>query len=1266
MAATGAEIAVAYVSITPSMKGVQAALGKQFSGVDQVAGKAGVSSGSAFTRTFGRAMDAAKAVATTTMAATGVAMGVALTKGLGRLNAIDTAQAKLRGLGHDADSVSAIMKDATSAVRGTAYGLDEAATTAAGAVAAGIKPGQELESTLKTVANVAAATGTSMADMGGLFNQVAAGGKAYTMQIKQVANAGLPIWQKLSEELGVTTEEVQKLASAGEIDFETFERAASLAAGNVADEMGHTLPGALSNAGAAISRFGANLWKGFEDDNGAYSGVYAKLTDLVIAFQNAMGPIEAMGARIGDAFGEKVGPVLDWVTNALNKFGDAGDSAATKFKPLLAALAPALAGFAALGAGGIAPMLSGLPVVGSMLGPLAGLLGKIGGPAGIAAAGLFALSKVDPSAMIGGFTQMAGKIPEIFAGMQSTIIDFAVNTVPAFVDALVTNLPLLVQGVSHLIGIIITQLGAMLPTLVQAAIELFQGLITGLVEVIPQLISSLVGLVHQLVPTLLSLVPQLVEGALQLFGALIQGLTEIIEPLIQAIVDLLPVLVEALVTLIPQLIEGALQLFTAIVEAIPLIIPPLLEGVLGLVPMIVESLVSMIPVLIEGAVTLLTGIIQAIPIILPPLLEAVINLIPTIVDSLLSMLDALTQGAVALFTGIIEALPIILPELIDAVVALVPQMVDALVTEGVPAMLQAGKDIIDGLISGIGDMASGAVEGLKNLGSSMLGGFKSFLGISSPSKVMADIGGFLDSGLASGIGKGAGSVAAMQTMAKQITNVTDNLKRSVSATANVVGQQINKIIQSLRALMSMMSGAFRSSVTGQLTQIGNLFRTLLPAAVNQMVTRMRSSLGTFNSWFGASFRNSLVGAVNAIKAAFLAVPGAVTTSWARIKSGTANPTNYVISTVYMNGIRSAVNSIASAVGVRANMPAVRSIGYASGGVLPGYTPGRDIYDFYSPQVGTLRLSGGEGILRPEVVRALGGAATINAWNQARGRGIGSTGDRGYASGGIVDFLKRGNSGWSVNANSPGFEFALFDNIQSGLKSLVTGPAREYAARSGGGQFGASAGAGMVNLSAAFEAPFARMINAAGGSGAALVASARKALGVPYVWGGSTIPPGLDCSGLVFWALQQLGKRVPRLTAAGYQNIARPVGSPRAGDLAFWGNPASHVGIMSGPNSMVHAPRPGTVVSNASLYGNPTFGRLKYDQGGWLMPGLTVAENRTGKPEPVFTSDQWDRMGRGAGVVYNDNRQIYNPVAEPDSIQVAKNLQRASAGVGGLG
>lgn len=54
------------------------------------------------------------------------------------------------------------------------------------------------------------------------------------------------------------------------------------------------------------------------------------------------------------------------------------------------------------------------------------------------------------------------------------------------------------------------------------------------------------------------------------------------------------------------------------------------------------------------------------------------------------------------------------------------------------------------------------------------------------------------------------------------------------------------------------------------------------------------------------------------------------------------------------------------------------------------------------------------------------------------------------------------------------------------------------------------------------------------SGDAVVSEANKYLGTPYVWGGSS-PSGFDCSGLVYYALNEAGINVPRTTAQGYKD-----------------------------------------------------------------------------------------------------------------------------------
>ena len=102
----------------------------------------------------------------------------------------------------------------------------------------------------------------------------------------------------------------------------------------------------------------------------------------------------------------------------------------------------------------------------------------------------------------------------------------------------------------------------------------------------------------------------------------------------------------------------------------------------------------------------------------------------------------------------------------------------------------------------------------------------------------------------------------------------------------------------------------------------------------------------------------------------------------------------------------------------------------------------------------------------------------------------------------------------------------------------------------------------------------------------IVAEARKYLGVPYVWGGST-PNGFDCSGFVQYVLKQCHIEVPRTTEQ--QALVGNYISKKAlrpGDLVFLQNTyragISHVGIYIGNDQMIHASSSkGVTVSNLS-------------------------------------------------------------------------------------
>ncbi|MGV0740325.1 tape measure protein [Mycobacterium syngnathidarum] len=197
------------------------------------------------------------AVGAGTVAAAG--LGAALTAGFKRLTAIDDAKFKLQGLGNSTEKVQGIMDNALAAVKGTAFGLDEAATTAATAVAAGIQPGEQLTGYLKLTADTAAIAGTSLADMGGIFNSVQTSGKAMTGDLRMLADRGLPVFTWLQEATGKTGEEFQKFVEDGGVSSEMFRDAVAKNIGGAAQAMGGSVRGSLSNLKASFSRFGAEL-----------------------------------------------------------------------------------------------------------------------------------------------------------------------------------------------------------------------------------------------------------------------------------------------------------------------------------------------------------------------------------------------------------------------------------------------------------------------------------------------------------------------------------------------------------------------------------------------------------------------------------------------------------------------------------------------------------------------------------------------------------------------------------------------------------------------------------------------------------------------------------------------------------------------------------------------------------------------------------------------------------------------------------------------
>ncbi|WP_343016957.1 tape measure protein [Bifidobacterium longum] len=704
--------------------------------------------------------NAVKGIATGAVTVGIAGIGTALTAGFSRLNAIDTASAKLRGLGNDAKSVDAIMANATASVKGTSFGLGEAATVAASAVAAGIKPGEQLETMLKGVANVAAATGGTMEETGSVFNKVAATGKAYTDNINQLSDRGLPIWQALADKLGVTTDEVREMASKGKIDFQTFSDAAASAAGTVATEMGTTVPGAFANLKASIGRIGANL----------LDGVFGKLGPLIQAATKALGPMEDMAKGLGSAIGDVLGPAIDRVTGWLTKLGEGAGGITGKLSGMSGVIAPVAAAFGALGLGGVGPLLTKIPILGEAFGGLANSLGLIGGPVGVAVAALGGLIATTPrlkSAFGAQLSALFQNLKNTLSGMGPAFETFKKTLSLAFKDvgpSLIGSL----ESVINSVGAIFQQLIGVIPQIVEP-------LLTGFGQMAPaigQTLTAIASAISEVMALLVPLVPQIITPLMQVFSSLIPPITTLITSLLPPLASI----IQALMPVITTVMNVIGQVASIIVNLVSTVLPPLLDVVNALIQPILSMITTLLPPLnavIQALIPIIMQIVAALAEIIAPIGQIVAQIAGAVMP-IIQQLGSIVQSVANLVAWAINSL------LLPAFSAMAPAVTSAVGT------VKAVFSTISGIISGIVNVVSGIISG--NWGQ-VWNGFKQI--VSSAVKGLGSIvGGIRDTVLNALSGAGQWLVQSGKAI---IDGLISGIKGAISGAKDAVSGALQSI-----------------------------------------------------------------------------------------------------------------------------------------------------------------------------------------------------------------------------------------------------------------------------------------------------------------------------------------------------------------------------------------------------------------------------------------------------------------------------------------
>lgn len=341
----------------------------------------------------------------------------------------------------------------------------------------------------------------------------------------------------------------------------------------------------------------------------------------------------------------------------------------------------------------------------------------------------------------GSVASMKGAWSNLLTGIADENADFKTLT-SNFVDSLVAvgkniipRISVILGGISQLvtsasttiIPMVITTITDNLPALLQAAVVLVGALGQGIIDNLPAITQAAIDILFFLANALIENLPTLIDGIVQVTMTIVQMLTS---------PDFLTQLIETAILLITTLAQGLIDAIPQLIAAVPLIIGNLLAAIIVELPNIIQMGIDLLFALIDGIIKCIPELVAAVPTL-------IIAFINGIVNNLDKIILAGPQIIVSLITGIVGAIP----ELIAAVPRIIAAIADTIRNYDWGGI---GKNIVRGLKNGIAGMWGNIKSWFSDKVNGLVSGVKKILGIASPSKVFAGIGGFMAEGLGEG------------------------------------------------------------------------------------------------------------------------------------------------------------------------------------------------------------------------------------------------------------------------------------------------------------------------------------------------------------------------------------------------------------------------------------------------------------------------------------------------------------------------------------
>lgn len=346
--------------------------------------------------------------------------------------------------------------------------------------------------------------------------------------------------------------------------------------------------------------------------------------------------------------------------------------------------------------------------------------------------------------------EMVDRIPSLVTETLPQLVDSGISIIDSILTGLNENADIIGESAAEILTKLTTSFLELAPVLLDSGLVILENLLSGIGENLDTIIPTVTSVILSITETLISHIDELISAGLTIFLGLIDGIISATPLIIAEIPVLLDSLITELTSSATQIAEAGITLFSALTENLPTIIDSIVAAIPGIVDACVDFFTNGgCAQLLEAGYTLFVALISNLPAIISAIVSAIPQIVSSIVSAFTGRTDDMKSAGSELMTSVGDGLDSVVDSIKSSITSTVSGWVTG-ITSTVSSWKDAGSQLLTGLWNGISDKAQWVYNQITGMGSTIINKVKGIFGIASPSKVFAEIGGYMAEGLGVG------------------------------------------------------------------------------------------------------------------------------------------------------------------------------------------------------------------------------------------------------------------------------------------------------------------------------------------------------------------------------------------------------------------------------------------------------------------------------------------------------------------------------------